>query len=129
MRSILLGLFLLSYVGINQARAQTEVSFHIDLKQQVQDSLFIPGKDQVQLIGSEYPLDMSAGLRLRDKPPADSVYTTTVHFPSRQDGKVLKYKYRYYHNGEWVEENRIRVLPLEGEERDLDITFFNGFAQ
>lgn len=129
MKSFFITVLLAGTLGIQQSYAQTEVKFHIDLKAQIKDSVFVVGKDQIQLIGSEYPLDMSAGLRLRDKAPNDSVYTTTVHFPSRQNGKILKYKYRYYHKGKWVVENRIRVLPLEGKDRDLDITYFNGFVQ
>ncbi len=76
-----------------EVRAQNEVTFKVNLKPQLKDSVFIPGRDQIYLQGNVFPLTPSKKVYLKDLAPVDSVFETSVNFPSTATGKRLQYSY------------------------------------
>ncbi|WP_138430332.1 hypothetical protein [Fodinibius saliphilus] len=108
--------------------AQTEVTFKVNLKPQLEDSIYIPGRDRVYLKGNTFPLSKTKNVYLKDVAPIDSIYEATVDFPSRSNGEVVKYNYYIYTPDNLMQEQRPRSIRLRGKEIELDAIYFNAFA-
>lgn len=111
----------------NPAAAQSRVVFSIDLREQMRDSVFIPGVHTVELTGDQRPFTPYHTLKLEDKPPADSIYVKEVSFPSRVMGEVLKYNFLIRSAYEVTEERRSRLLPLQPGNHKVHVAYFNIF--
>lgn len=117
------------FTGISlDVRAQNEVTFKVNLKPQLKDSVFIPGRDQIYLQGNVFPLTPSKKIYLKDLAPVDSVFETSVNFPSTATGKRLQYNYTITTPDEEKTEEMSRYLKLGSGDRELDALYFNSFA-
>ena len=105
---LLFGLFFTEF-----AHAQIEVSFNVNMKQDILDGYFDPTLDRLEITGDLYPLTRNRNYRLRDTEPIDSVYTVELTFPRRFLNQTLNYNFimdRF--NNPDVREGKIRTMRL-----------------
>lgn len=117
----------LMLLAVSSVAAQSTVTFNLNLKPQLEDSLFIPGRDFVEIKGDGYPLNMNSN-RLTDTAPRDSIYSITLRFARSDLNKNLDYSYILHVNGEQIRENMSRSIRIQPGEHDLDALHFNSFA-
>lgn len=120
---ILTGILLLS----QNSYAQSKITFQVNLKPQLEDSVFIPGRDQVKLKGNQYPLT-GKGITLHDSAPKDSVYTVEVSFPGHASGKEISYNFILETEPRTITESMPRELLVRNGEHTLDALYFDSFA-
>jgi len=107
---------------------QASVTFHLNLKPQLEDSIFIPGRDYVEISGSEYPFS-KRGNRLTDQSsPADSIYSITLTFTRADLNKTFSYNYVLNINGQPRKESMPRQIDILPGEHELDAFYFDAFA-
>ena len=106
----------------------TEVTFNLNLKPQLEDSTFIPGRDLLMVVGDLYPLKGVNPFYLTDTPPVDSVYSITVRFPSRTKNQSLIFNFEMLLDQRKQKEMMPRSVLLSGGELKLDPLYFNSFA-
>lgn len=122
-------LALLIFTGLQQVKAQTTVVFNLNLKPQLEDSLFVAGRgDIAQLTGNMYPLGRNRFIRLRDEEPIDSVYTAEVTFPRAVRGRRLSYNYLLETENRIFREQMPRHVELTGGEVELDPLYFDSYV-
>jgi hypothetical protein len=92
------------------------------------DSVFIPGRDQLKIVGDLNPINRLTPYYLVDEEPIDSIYTITIRFSSRFRNQILTYNYEMISNGIKYTEVLPRSLQLQGREVELDALYFNAFA-
>jgi len=124
---VFVSVFVISLFSIS-VTAQTKVSFNLDMKQPLKDSLFIPIKNKVKLVGNIPPLNGSRIVYLYDTEPIDSVYTVEIDFPRRYEGQILDYNFVVQLQNENRTENGARTLKLFGKEIILPAMQFGAFA-
>ncbi|MEQ8524166.1 hypothetical protein [Gracilimonas sp.] len=107
---------LLSISGFVAATAQTTVTFNLDMRRALQDSLFIPSTDKVVLVGDVRPLNEINKIYLRDEEPIDSIFTAEVTFRRYLDGDLVTYNFVLDTQSKKFEEPRSRSLRLSGNE-------------
>lgn len=107
--------------------AQAKITFNLNLKPQLEDSVFIPGRDQVFLSGKTFPLRTTRPLAMIDKEPIDSVYTVEVSFNRSELNTMLEYNFILRLNSKNLTEDVPRKLEIRGNET-LDALYFNSFA-
>lgn len=117
--------FILAFAELSYA--QSTVTFQVNLKPQLEDSVFIPGRDVVKLTGNTYPLS-GRGISLKDNAPKDSIYTVEVKFPGSADGKKVSYNYELNANERVIKESMPRLIQLRQGEFTLDALYFDTFA-
>lgn len=120
-------IFLIGSSSVN-VYAQSKVTFNINLKPQLEDSTFIPGRDLVQLVGSIRPINTARPTYLVDSEPVDSIYSVTVDFSSRYRNQTLTYNFELRVNFERRKETLPRTLLLSLREIELDPLYFDAFA-
>ena len=126
-RRLLLALVFL--VGINVAGfAQSTITFNVNLKPQLEDSTFVPGRDQLKIVGDLYPINTPNPYYLFDEEPIDSVYSITVRFSSRFRNQMLNYNFEMMTNYIRNVEVLPRSIQLQSREVELDPIYFNAFA-
>lgn len=112
--------------------AQSEVTFNVNMLPHLKDSAFVPGRDQLKIVGNLYPIDLNRVYLLEDTEPVDSVYSITIDFSTRYRGKTLKYNFEMVINEERqprvLKEVMERTLLLRPGEVSLDPLYFNAFA-
>lgn len=129
MRTLALLLFSFTFVLTNSDETHAQqVVFNLNLKPQLADSVFIPGRDVLQITGSEYPLNTAAPVIMRDLPPIDSIYTATVRFSSRLTGKTIQYNFEMMLEGRRIGESLPRTLLIPADKTELDALYFDAFA-
>ena len=108
--------------------AQTSITFNVNLKPQLEDSTFIPGRDQIKITGDLYPINTPNPYYLIDEEPIDSVYSITIRFSSRFRNQMLNYNFEMMAN--YIREVEVlpRSIQLQSREVDLDPIYFNAFA-
>ncbi|MBO6524751.1 MAG: hypothetical protein JJ971_13050 [Balneolaceae bacterium] len=111
-----------------EALARQEVTFNINLKPQLEDSVFIPGRDQIRLVGSLQPINTARPYYLTDTEPIDSVYSVTINFPTRFRNQTLVYNFEMTINYRKLTEDLERQVLLRQGEVELDALYFNAFA-
>lgn len=107
--------------------AQVKISFNLNLKPQLEDSLFIPGRDQVMLTGNTYPLRLTRPVTMIDEEPIDSIYTVEVLFNRSEMNTMLEYNFILRVNSNSLTEDLPRRIEIRGNEI-LDALYFNSFA-
>ncbi len=110
------------------AFARQEVTFNVNLKPQLEDSVFIPGRDQLKLVGSLQPINTARPYFLTDEEPIDSVYSVTINFPARFRNQTLVYNFEMTVNYRKLTEDLERQVLLRQGEVELDALYFNAFA-
>ena len=120
-------LFLIPFAAGVHAQT-TELTFSVNLKPQLQDSTFVPGRDQLVLVGNLPPINGLNPYFLVDEIPVDSIYSVTVRFPSRLRNQELTYNFEMTTNGRKQTELMPRAVKLLGREIELDALYFNAFA-
>lgn len=110
-------------------RAQSEITFRIDMTPQIKDSTFIPEIGTVRIKGNLIPFSNIHTIVMRDHSPKDSIYVAKIHFPSIVNGETLKYRFTIRMPYKTIKESYSRLLKLEGRERKLPVAFFNNFAR
>lgn len=123
-------LFLVAFllVGSSTIEARQQVTFNVNLKPQLEDSIFIPGRDQLQLVGNLQPINTARPYFLTDTEPIDSVYSVTINFPGRFRNQTLVYNFEMTVNYIKQTESLERRLLLRTGEVELDALYFNAFA-
>lgn len=111
----------------HQGQAQAQITFQLNLKPQLEDSVFIPGRDVVKLKGNTYPLTGS-GITLVDASPKDSVYSVEVRFPGSANGNRISYNFVLETEPKTLKESMPRQLRLSRGKRELDALYFDSFA-
>jgi len=111
----------------NAAFAQ-KVTFNVNLKPQLEDSTFIPGRDQLKVIGSVQPISLATPYYLTDQEPIDSVYSVTINFSPRYRNQTIIYNFEMTVNYRKIAEDLERELYLQQGESTLDALYFNAFA-
>ena len=126
----LLTICLVSIVSPHVGAAQTTVVFRVDLRPQLKDSLFVPGRgDRVELAADYYPLGRDRNRPMADTEPADSIYTAEVTFRRRLDGQTLTYNFVLKTANGTLTEQKKRLVPLNGGKIILDPIRFNAYAR
>ncbi len=125
MRVLFVTLFLIVFTIVAEAQS---VTFNVNLKPQLEDSSFVPGRDELKIVGDLYPLNTPTPYILFDEEPIDSVYSITVRFSSRFRNQTLTYNFEMLSNYVRLTEVLPRNLQLQGREVDLDAMYFNAFA-
>ncbi|SMO82069.1 hypothetical protein [Gracilimonas mengyeensis] len=121
--------FLFFFVLFNcSVLAQSNITFNVNLKPQLEDSVFIPGQDKIEIYGNLYPLGMNKTLQLVDKAPIDSIYTVEIRFSRNYNGKNLRYNYVLRTDEGELRESNPRSINLQKGETELDAIYFNSFA-
>ncbi|MEQ9266646.1 MAG: hypothetical protein RLN81_15560 [Balneolaceae bacterium] len=108
--------------------AQSSVTFNVNLKPQLEDSTFVPGRDKLEIIGDIRPLSMLRAFQLTDTEPVDSVYSVTLNFSTRFNRQTLTYNFIMTANDVKLTEVLERNLTLQNREVSLDALYFNAFA-
>ncbi|MDR8390851.1 hypothetical protein NC796_06870 [Aliifodinibius sp. S!AR15-10] len=111
-----------------QAFGQSKITFRVNLTPQLEDSVFVPGRDQIYIQGNLYPLNRSQKNYLQDIAPADSIYETTVDFGATTRGDQLNYNYIIVTPEKVKREHVPRTLKLQSREQELDVLYFDSFA-
>ncbi|NBB76891.1 MAG: hypothetical protein GVY02_05875 [Bacteroidetes bacterium] len=133
MKFIKLGIILATFICCSAlisetADAQPRVTFNLNLQPQLKDSVFIPGRDRVELTGNSFPF-MNPNNRLRDtSTPKDSVYSITLRFSSRDVGNTYEYNYVLYIDGKPQRESLPRQIRIRNGNQVLDPFYFDAFA-
>lgn len=125
---LLTSLFLVSVLTSGSVIAQSSVTFNVNLKPQLEDSSFVPGRDMLEIIGDIRPLSMLRTFRLTDTEPVDSVYSVTLNFSTRFNRQMLTYNFIMTANSVKLTEVLERNLTLQNREVSLDALYFNAFA-
>jgi len=120
--------FVLLLVSSSSVFAQTSITFNVNLKPQLEDSTFVPGRDQLKIVGDLYPINTPNPYYLVDAEPIDSVYSITIRFSSRFRGQTLTYNFEMMSNFVRMTEVMPRGVQLQGREVELDALYFNAFA-
>jgi len=116
-------------LGVNlSVVAQSSITFNVNLKPQLEDSTFLPGIDQIKIIGDLYPLNTPNPYYLIDEEPVDSIYSITVRFSSRFRNDMLTYNFEMMANYIRLTEVMPRSIQLQGRDVELDPLYFNAFA-
>lgn len=108
--------------------AQNTVTFKVNLKPQLEDSIFVPGRDVALLQGNLFPLTPTNRVQLTEGSEVDSIYTVDVNFPFTAVGKELKYTYILKTPEKEMTEMNPRFLKIRRGDRELDALYFNTFA-
>lgn len=120
-------LFALTLCPLLIANAQTQVTFNIDLKPMLRDSTFVPGRDQVQIVGNFFPLGFNRSMQMKEGITIDSVYTAQLSFSSRYRNQELKYNFQIITPTEVKEEHMPRRLTLIRGKIELPPLLFDAF--
>ncbi|MBO6584936.1 MAG: hypothetical protein JJ953_02400 [Gracilimonas sp.] len=121
-------ILLLTITGYVSAAAQTTVTFNLDMKRALQDSLFIPSTDKVILVGDVRPLNEINEIYLRDEEPIDSIFTAEVTFKRYLDGDQISYNFVLDTQSKKYKEPRPRSLRLSGNDMILPPIQFGATA-
>ncbi|MGB0346730.1 MAG: hypothetical protein ACPGGA_04545 [Balneolaceae bacterium] len=108
--------------------AQTSITFNVNLKPQLEDSSFIPGRDNLKIVGDLYPINTPNPYYLVDEEPIDSIYSITIRFSSRFRNQMLTYNFEMMANYIRTVEVLPRSIQLQSREVELDPLYFNAFA-
>ncbi len=127
LRRLILSAFILLTINLS-GFAQTAITFNVNLQPQLEDSTFIPGRDQLKIVGDFYPINTPNPYYLIDEEPIDSIYTITVRFSSRFRNETLTYNFEMITNYIRNTEVLPRSIQLQGREVELDPLYFNAFA-
>lgn len=107
---------------------QTKVTFKVDLSPQLEDSIFIPDRDQIYLKGDVFPLSASRKVYLKDTAPVDSIYQATVNFPPSASGKRLNYNFYIRTPDKTMSERMQRQIGIGSKDLEPNTFYFNMFA-
>ncbi|GAB5408498.1 MAG: hypothetical protein BalsKO_08630 [Balneolaceae bacterium] len=121
---IVVGVF---FICSNTVFAQ-KVTFNVNLKPELEDSTFIPGRDQIRIIGSVQPINLATPYYLTDQEPIDSVYSVTINFSPRLRNQTITYNFEMTLNYRKLSETLQRQLQIRQGEVSLDPLYFNAFA-
>ena len=129
MRKQLLALAAILLLSNAISQAQTTIKFAVNIKPLLEDSVFVPPLDYVELSGDQYPLGQYKYLRMRDEEPVDSVYSVEVTFPRRLLNRQLSYNFilRRPEQGDMFE-SMPRNLLIRGNDVAIDTLYFDAFA-
>tara|TARA_R110002072_G_scaffold34524_2_gene103205 strand:- start:29153 stop:29524 length:372 start_codon:yes stop_codon:yes gene_type:complete len=119
--------FAISFTTLS--KAQTTVTFNVDMKYALQNNIFDELTNDIFLKGDISPLGESVGqyLELTDTAPVDSIYSVVVTFPSIYNDDLLSYNFVIKRVLTTEHEERTRELTLSGEAEDLPAIKFNSF--
>lgn len=118
----------LIYIMAGNSYSQSDITFKVNLRPQLEDSIFIPGRDHVYLKGDIFPLSQSRKVYLKDVAPIDSIYQTTVNFSSSANNERLTYNFFIQTPEELKKEQQPRYIQISSKDRELDALYFNSFA-
>lgn len=113
--------------SVSPLQAQSTITFQVNLKPQLKDSVFIPGRDAVTLTGNIYPIT-NGEITLKDEAPRDSIYTVEVKFPGSYTGKKLEYNFVLETEQQTIKESMPRQLGIRSGTFTLDALYFDSFA-
>ena len=98
------------------------------MRPQIKDSTFIPATHTIKLAGNQLLFSKTRKIKIRDLAPIDSIYTTTVHFPSIVNDEFLEYHFSIKSpNEKVIQEQKVRLLQLEKKET-IPPAFFGKFG-
>jgi hypothetical protein len=116
------------FLSFSSAYAQSSVTFQVNLKPQMEDSVFVPGRgDVAKISGDIYPLK-NGGVILKDESPKDSVYVAEVKFSRAYLGKKLNYNFLIETETQTIKESMPRALGIRSGDLTLDAFYFDSFA-
>lgn len=108
---------------------QTTVTFNVNLKPQLKDSIFVPERgDLLEIAGDILPLGMNKKMQLKDLEPVDSVFTIKITFPYRNQGRQLSYYFVLTTENETQKEDMPHIIRLSGRNIETDPLYFNAYA-
>lgn len=108
--------------------ARQSVTFNVNMKPQLEDSSFVPGRDQLRLVGNVSPINTARPYFLTDTAPKDSIFSVTINFSSQYRNKSIVYNFEMTANYRTYKENLKRNLLIQFDEVSLDPLYFNAFA-
>lgn len=113
-------------ISVTNLKAQTEVTFNINLQPLLADSSFIPGMHFLEVRGDLRPFTRTTAFQMKDDAEIDSVYSVTLNFPRRYNGETLTFNYfiKSIRGGE-RKEFLPRYLRLNGREIELPPYYFD----
>ena len=119
---------LLSGISSLAYAQSSEITFNVNLKPQLEDSTFVPGRDKLVLVGNLNPINGLTPYILSDATPKDSIYSIKVRFSPRFRNQILNFNFEMTTNGVKQTELMPRSVQLMGREVELDALYFNAFA-
>ncbi|MGF1670230.1 MAG: hypothetical protein ACFCU6_07265 [Balneolaceae bacterium] len=129
--NILKHLFLLSsflFLVQTVAFSQSTVVFNLNLEPELRDSVFVPGRDYVEITGNDYPFTKRNN-RLADlSTPRDSIYSITLEFTRSDLNKTFNYNFVVFINGQPRSESMPRQITIQPGKYELDPFYFDAFA-
>jgi hypothetical protein len=131
MHNFIKSLFIIIFLSISGiAVGQSQITFQVDFKQQMKDSVFVPSQHSVVVTGNQLPFTSLNSFRMQDTEPVDSVYSAQVRFPSSEIGKTLKFNFEIKRpKKENLTERQPRLLRIEEGSNTLRPDYFNSFAR
>ena len=128
MKSIKYFTLLIFFILPEAVFSQTSLTFNLNLQPQLEDSIFIPGKDKALVTGNILPFQREKTFELIDEQPIDSIYTVKIDFSGIHNGKNLIFNYLLQTEQGVIRESRPRTIQLRKGETNLDALYFDAFA-
>lgn len=125
---VLLTLIFCSILIIEDAVAQTKITFQIDMADAMEQKLFDPTKDKIRVLGGFPPLNSAPKLYLKDTSPKDSVFSVTVNFGQFYKGRILQYNFELEFPDRTLREELPRQVRIQGKEIELPAVPFGASA-
>jgi hypothetical protein len=105
------------------------VIFNVNLKPNLEDSMFVPDQDKIVIVGNFFPLGVNRSVQMFDEAPIDSIYTAKIRFGSRYLGESLEYNFQIVDaEGNKNTESMVRKMTLQAGETESPPLYFNAFA-
>lgn len=108
--------------------AQATVTFNVNLQPQLKDSIFIPGRDWIEISGSQYPFTKSNNRLSDTSTPKDSVYSITLDFLRSDMNQTFNYNFVMYLDGKAQREGMRRQIRVRPGKQNLDALYFDAYA-
>lgn len=108
--------------------AQVDVTFQVDIREFIENGMFDPERDHVELIGDQSPLSGVQPVKMDPHKETSSLYTKTVTFSEVKSNKPLQYQFRVMINYRYRNEDIPRTIRIPSKDKTIDAMYFNSYA-
>lgn len=127
-KKLLLSILLIfSFLIFTDAHSQS-ITFSVNIKHQLDNDIFNPETDQVQLIGNRHPLSNNSPLEMKPAENDSTIYKITVEFLPSLSGAEVEYSFRLNTRFATYREDMPRVARIPEESLELTPLYFNSYA-
>lgn len=107
---------------------QSTVTFRVNVSYEIENGLFNPEENSVQLLGNVHPLTMNRELTMTPSETDSTTYEADVRFPNDVQQQPLNYRFRLKIDNRYMNEDVPRNLVIPSQSVKLDAIFFNSYA-